>query len=128
MANDRRRVLVIEDDRAYAILLSVLLRAPLLEIVIMNTLGAAIEWLGSKLPVHAVVLDIHLPDATVGEVLDSIVRFKSAGTRSIVAITGMASVEGFSDHALERGASLCLRKDEPGFVEKLKAAIHPASV
>jgi ActR/RegA family two-component response regulator len=125
MPNSHRRVLLVEDDKSYALLLSVLMRAPLLEIVIVNTFVEAMGWLKRKLPIYAVVLDVHLPDATVSEVLESIPSFKEAGAAAVVVITGMARVEGFPEHAMELGASLCLMKDEAGFVEKLCASVSP---
>lgn len=123
MTNEPRRVLLVEDDKAYALLLSVLLRAPLLEIVIVHTFVAALDWLERKRPLHSVVLDVHLPDATVSEVLESIPRFKRAGAAAVAVMTGMVNVEGFPEHAIELGASICITKDEPGFIEKLRSAI-----
>lgn len=122
-ASKRRRVLVVDDDKEYALILSVWLRSPLLEIVLAHTLASALEWLGKKLRFDAAIIDLHLPDATVGEVLDSVRRFRQMGSDAVVVITGVAGINGFREHALEMGATACLMKDEPQFVEKIKQAI-----
>lgn len=117
--NDQRKlVLLVEDDAQDLELISAHLLIALVKPVPVTTLGAAIEEV-SKRPFSLVLLDLVLPDSPWAQTVASIRRFHQHKVPLVVIVTGMALVEPFRRRVIASGAADIIGKDDPNFSKRL---------
>jgi CheY-like chemotaxis protein len=99
LAPNARRILIIEDDQAFASILRDLSREKGFQCVVAHTAQDGVAAAIAHMP-HAILLDINLPDHSGLGVLDQLKR--NPRTRHIPV--HVLSVADYSQQALERGA------------------------
>jgi two-component system, cell cycle sensor histidine kinase and response regulator CckA len=117
------RVLLIEDDQAYARLIARMLRlAPIeFDVTVADRLTMALGEL-YKSRFNLILMDLNLPDITGLDTID-VIRSAEANL-PIVALTGEEDAE-IEERVIERGAQICLRKSDLK-TKKLLDAMHEA--
>jgi DNA-binding response OmpR family regulator len=102
---ERKRVLIIEDEGDMCLLMNIILNDEQMEVDHVKSLSGAESYLQTEKP-HVVLLDNKLPDGFGVDFL-SVIKKISPATR-IIMITGFDASAG--DVALENGADLFLTK------------------
>ncbi|HEU4579239.1 MAG TPA: response regulator [Polyangiaceae bacterium] len=116
-----KRVLVVDDDMRTVYALSATLRAKGADVVVADTGKAALGVLGRERQVHAVLMDIMMPEMDGYETVRRIRQDLQLTELPVIALTAKA-MKGDRDRCLEAGASDYLPK--PIDPERLIALLH----
>jgi DNA-binding response OmpR family regulator len=116
------RVLVVEDERQIAHVIAAVVAKEADQVVIADTLRSA-WWEISQRAFDLVLLDLHLPDSSIGNSVMAIRSFLEAGVHRVVIVTGAKVDDDFTAFAMEAGASGVICKGVTGLADALHNAV-----
>lgn len=116
--NTLPRVLVVEDDRQIAEVLSAAVAMCGADATIAGTLAEALG-AAARTRFALVLLDLGLPDSRFPETLAAISDFHARDAADVVIITGIEVTPTVRALALEAGAAAVIEKADQGFATKL---------
>ncbi|MBX3203909.1 MAG: response regulator [Labilithrix sp.] len=121
-----RKVLVVDDDMRTAYALSATLRAKGAEVLVAETGAVALDVLAATPDVHAILMDVMMPEMDGHEATRRIRRQPAHARLPIIALTAKA-MKGDEARCLEAGATAYLAKPIDGDVllELLHAHLSP---
>ncbi len=117
-------VLVVDDDKAMALLIAATLRALAARIEVATTYGEAREWI-KKVVFNIILLDIGLPDSLPEDTLSHVAEMKQGGAK-VAIITGAWPPRAIVSPETS-GADAVIYKGDTYMLDKLKEMVTTPS-